>query len=165
MHTWSGMHKWLQSTCVSWVVQFSEANPEERLTILGFLLFFHRAGLSWKPRAGVLIARSQQVNLHFSGAQPQVTDCPSQQSSMPVLQGGIKRMVSSVNCCMKALDFDSYTLAVVCSCLKEDLSVWEVANVMLFWNCWSWYFGFEGAWNFNSAMQAPSYSASSNVSS
>lgn len=48
-----------------------------------FLWERSRDGLSWKPGVGVLIARSQQVQL--AGVQPQARGCPSGQSSVPSL--------------------------------------------------------------------------------
>lgn len=104
-----------------------------------------------------------------AGVQPPVRDCPSEQSSMPLLWQRMNRRVTSTNCCVRALGLDSHSLADVC-CPKGDFFGWEVANVTLFWDCWS--LCRKGLTSvlrepetFNSDVQAPSPSASSDVRS
>lgn len=75
-----------------------------------FLWERSRAELAWKPRAGVLVARLQQVNLQLAASQPQVRDCPSAHSSiMPLLQRRVNRRVTSRNCCVRAWGLDSHS--------------------------------------------------------
>lgn len=89
-----------------------------------------RAGLSWEQRAGVIIARSQEVEWQLAG-------CPglslgAQEHRRP--QQGMSRRVTSGNWDVRALGLDSHWFT---GCPQWDFSGWEVANTMLFWDCCS----------------------------